>query len=165
MQDAGQTDAAPSVTAELLDLTCRVIASGRHAARRIAGQVQAFGLSEAEFRLLWELRASCGERSANDETTGPRGSIAPELLSQTELGRRLGLSASQVSAVVGRLRLARYVSGMRPPGNRRRQVWQLTEEGDAVLRRCLAQLTLGSSQEQTGGAPSTSAARAVEDAA
>jgi hypothetical protein len=47
--------------------------------------------------------------------------------------RRLGVSPAQVSALVERMRRKGLLDGCRPPGDRRRQMWRLTDRGRDAL--------------------------------
>lgn len=64
------------------------------------------------------------------------------LTGQRELSNRVGVSTAQISAIVERLRSIGLISGHRPPSDRRRQVWSITEKGQQCLHSlepsCLA---------------------------
>ncbi len=99
---------------------------GRLALRDIAAWVAAFGLSEIEFRLLWQLSTTANANEADAE------------LDQAALATRLAVSPAQVSAVVDRLRGAGRVIGVVPVGDRRRQLWLLTPTGRELVERVVA---------------------------
>lgn len=86
-----------------------------------------WGLTEALFSLLW----ASGQ--------APRSG-----LSQSELAHRSGLSPAHVSGLVEQLRRRGWLAGGRAAHDRRRQVWQLTDEGqqtlDAACQRLAEQL-------------------------
>ncbi len=81
-------------------------------------------LSEPELSMLW----TCREAPA-------------EGFSQTELARRLAVSAAGVSGLVEQLRGAGLLEGNRAMPDRRRQVWRLTPAGEATLQTILADLS------------------------
>ncbi len=121
------------LAADKLDKICDTIAAGRIAARVLAGQVRVLELSEPQVRLLWFLRSS--QRTENGRSSLP---------DQTRLAAGLGLSAAQVSSVVDLLRKQGMVASRPFPGDRRRQIWQLTPTGHEWTRRIathLAQLS------------------------
>lgn len=82
----------------------------------LASAAQPHDLSDSEFHLLWSfLPASASAASQND------------------LAAWLGVSAAQVSSLVERLRKKGWITGQRTATDRRRQVWQLTPAGRAVV--------------------------------
>jgi DNA-binding MarR family transcriptional regulator len=118
------------------------VAQGREAARTLDRWVEPLGLSETEFRLLWALLLRAGA-----PRTCTASHEAPDLsLDQTQLAAQLAASPAQVSASVVRLQGQGWVLGGRPQANRRRQVWQLTDDGrhllDLTLRRLAADAPL-----------------------
>lgn len=132
----------PVAAAERIDAACRQTAAGRLAARDLAEWVCEFGLSEAEFRLLWLLYR--GEALGEPRTAASLKSEqhpAEGLLDQAKLAARLVVSTAQVSGVVERLQTWQLIAGVRDSGDRRRQMWRLTETGEALLQtvtRCVA---------------------------
>lgn len=111
------------VAVQLLDDVCHRVATGRIAARALAELVEAFGLREIEFRLLWALSARAVE------------------LDQTQLTEELGCSPAQVSGIVEQQRAKGNLSGQAAAGDRRRQVWRLTPAGNALLEKVIAAKT------------------------
>ena len=81
------------------------------------------GLSQAQFALLWACRYAPAEG-----------------LSQNELAVNLALSPAHVSGQVEQLRAKGWLVGQRRAPDRRKQVWQLTGEGDARLAELLSAL-------------------------
>jgi len=106
--------------ASQIDAGCRLIAAGRQMARDLAAMVRGSGVSEAEFRLLWLLRSKSASEPCQSRD-------------QKQLAERLGLSPAQVSALVERLRAEDKIVASPTPGDRRRQVWQLTPTGVALV--------------------------------
>lgn len=111
---------ASDVVVGQVERTCRSSIDGRRAARALAAWAKPFELSEPEFQLLWRLRPLVGEG-----------------LDQTSLARTLTLSPAQVSATVERLRRGGWIVPHVARGDRRRQVWQLTDDGHALLAKML----------------------------
>jgi DNA-binding MarR family transcriptional regulator len=104
-----------------VDNTCRTAVDGRRAVRALAEWSQQFQLGEPEFQVLWCLRAS----RANG-------------LDQKTLAKLLACSPAQVSATVERLRSHGWISQRQSPGDRRRNLWQLTAGGTQLLDEMLA---------------------------
>jgi DNA-binding MarR family transcriptional regulator len=115
-----------------LNTICGVIAAGRIAARNLASQVRVLGLSETQVRLLWFLRST---ELAADASKAP-----PD---QTRLAAGLGFSAAQISSVVDTLREQGAVVSKPAPGDRRRQIWQLTPAGLEWTERILVHVARG----------------------
>ncbi|MCH2114432.1 MAG: MarR family transcriptional regulator [Pirellulales bacterium] len=111
---------APDTT-ELIDVACRLIVTGRSMARQLAAAVRAYGLSESEFRLLW-IAQRC------------------PACDQKQLANQLGLSPAQVSGLVERLRAGGSIFPSVAVDDRRRQLWQLTPSGGAMVSRIVAEL-------------------------
>lgn len=107
-----------------LDHICRQVTVGRAAARELAQLAGAFDLKEPEFRLLWRL---------SDETLkdSPEGRACG--LDQASLAESLGCSPAQVSALVERQRVRGTLVGCVAPGDRRRQIWQITPAGSRIV--------------------------------
>ncbi len=104
-----------------IELTCRTAIDGRRAARALAQWTQSFELGEAEFQLLWCLRAELGD--GRDQTT---------------LARELAISPAQVSAAVERMRAKGWICQQVAVGDRRRHLWQLSTAGQSLLDEMLA---------------------------
>lgn len=81
------------------------------------------GLTQAQFSLLWACRQA-----------------PPEGLSQNELALSLALSPAHVSGQVEQLRSKGWLAGERRAPDRRKQVWQLTADGNDRLQELLAVL-------------------------
>jgi len=101
-------------------MTCRTAANGRRAVRALADWAQRFGLGEPEFQVLWSLRWS--------HEAG---------LDQTSLAKSIACSPAQVSATVERIRLRGWIAQRHSPSDRRRNLWQLTAEGNQLLDQML----------------------------
>jgi DNA-binding MarR family transcriptional regulator len=103
-----------------LRTTCRTAADGRRATRALADWAQHFELGEPDFQVLWCLRGSgaCG-------------------LDQISLAKLLACSPAQVSATVERLRARGCISQRQSPGDRRRNLWQLTASGSQLIDHML----------------------------
>lgn len=117
-------DNAPALVnrpwAELLELLTRCERSLRD---ELAKRTGPHGLSEAQFSLLWACRQS-----------------PPGGLSQNELAQTLALSAAHVSGQVEQLRMKGLLAGHRRAPDRRRQVWQLTDDGQQRFESLLDEL-------------------------
>lgn len=134
----GSSPDATTHWAQNISRLCCQVAQGREAARTLDRWVGPLGLSETEFRLLWALLL----RAAQSRTADDARTTAEPSLDQTQLAAQLAASPAQVSASVVRLQRQGWVLGARPIANRRRQVWQLTDDGrqllDLTLRRLAA---------------------------
>jgi DNA-binding MarR family transcriptional regulator len=106
---------------EVVDRHCRQAVDGRRAMRGLSDWARRFGLSEPELQVLWKLR----------EVTGSG-------LDQTTLSHRLALSPAQVSATVERLCGRGWISPVSRPDDRRRRLWQLSEDGRRLIATMLA---------------------------
>jgi DNA-binding MarR family transcriptional regulator len=93
-----------------------------------------FGLSEAEFQLLWWLR------SAPDDG-----------FDQTALASALAFSPAQISASVERLRAQGHIAPTRPVADRRRHHWQLSATGRELIDQMLVAVTLLRREVNGGG--------------
>jgi DNA-binding MarR family transcriptional regulator len=107
--------------AERLERACCAAAAGRRAARALAEWAKPFGLTEAEFQMLWRLRPT--------STPGPN---------QSSLAGELSFSPAQVSAVVERLRQRDLIRECPATGDRRQHHWQLSAAGQILVNRMLA---------------------------
>lgn len=108
-----------------LRLVMQVGTVARAARRQLAVQVAGSELSEQEFLVLW---------LCDDATLTPR--------SQGELADVVGVSPAQMSGLVDRLRRRDLLQFERLGRDRRRQVWQLTVEGRALLTEVCRQLAV-----------------------
>jgi DNA-binding MarR family transcriptional regulator len=107
-------------SAERVDQACAAASNGRRAARALSEWTRRFGLTEAEFQLLWRLR------------------LAPaDGLNQTALAGALAFSPAQVSAVVEHLRQRALICERGAMGDRRRHHWQLAVDGQNLLNQML----------------------------
>lgn len=104
-----------------LQLLLQIGAAARAARRHLAGHVAASELNEQEFLVLW----LC------DDATGGKTPIAHR--GQGELAEAVGVSPAQMSGLVERLRVRNLLKFERCGTDRRRQVWQLTTAGQALL--------------------------------
>jgi DNA-binding MarR family transcriptional regulator len=102
-------------------VTCRTAAEGRRAARALAEWAQRFELGEPDAQVLWCLRR------------GPAGG-----LDQTTLAKQLACSPAQVSATVERMRSRGWITPWQRPGDRRRNLWRLSPDGNRLVDEMLA---------------------------
>jgi DNA-binding MarR family transcriptional regulator len=113
-----------------IDAACRLAADGKLAARDIATWLHGLQINEPEFRLLWLLARMAG------------GTAASGSLDQAEMADQLVVSPAQVSGAVERLRGLGMLQRINDQRDRRRQLWQVTEAGQALLTQivnCVAQ--------------------------
>ncbi len=103
-----------------VDRTCDAAVTGRRAARTLAEWSKRFRLTEAEFQLLWRLRAA------------PK-----EGIDQTTLANALAFSPAQISASVERLREQGWICSGNAASDRRRHHWQLSATGCELLEKML----------------------------
>ena len=108
-----------------LQLVLQIGAAARGVRRRLATQIAASELSEQEFLVLW---------LCDDAALAHRG--------QGELAEMVGVSPAQMSGLVERLRTRDLLKFERCGNDRRRQVWQLTTAGAALLAE-VCQLLVG----------------------
>ncbi|HEX2473912.1 MAG TPA: MarR family transcriptional regulator [Lacipirellulaceae bacterium] len=114
---------APSIGSSDLrriSFTCRSAADGRRAIRALGEWSERFELSESEFQILWCLRSASG--AGCDQTT---------------IARQLACSPAQISTTVERMRAAGWITQQNAPGDRRRRLWQLSEQGQSLLSEML----------------------------
>lgn len=123
-------------SAERIDAACRLAGEGKLAARRIAAWLAGAPVNEPEFRLLWLLAG------------GSQPDGAATSLDQAELAERLVVSPAQVSGAVERLRALGLLERIQHERDRRRQLWQVTNGGDELLRRIVSQVAAASSQRE-----------------
>jgi DNA-binding MarR family transcriptional regulator len=108
----------PVTQIDQIDRPCRAAIDGRRAARSLVEWTRQFGLSEAEFQLLWRLR------------------VAPnDGLDQTTLSEALAFSPAQISATVERLRNHGRISACSVQRDRRQHRWQISAAGRALLEQ------------------------------
>ncbi|MGE3244012.1 MAG: MarR family transcriptional regulator, partial [Pirellulales bacterium] len=118
-----EATAVISSAALRLDDACRLAIAGRRAGRMIAAWARSLDLAEPELQLLWCLRKEPGDG-----------------LDQTTIAQRLALSPAQVSTMVERLRASGRIV-LRPDAHdRRRNLWQLSVDGNSLVDQLLAQV-------------------------
>jgi DNA-binding MarR family transcriptional regulator len=125
-QTPGARDDCPLQWAELAELLGRCERTLRDDLSRHALPL---GLTQAQFSLMWACRQA-----------------PPDGLSQNELALSLALSPAHVSGQVEQLRAKGWLAGQRRAPDRRKQVWQLTSEGDARLQELLSALVTWAGQ-------------------
>jgi DNA-binding MarR family transcriptional regulator len=108
---------------QCLGLLSRLTSAIRSIRRALGEAAKPIGLNETQALLLY----FCHD--------------APAGRAQRELADMLGMSPAQVSGLVEQLRSRGLMEGRRPPNDRRRQVWHLTESGQAVLDQLMTSLT------------------------
>jgi len=105
-----------ATTSSCLQLVQQLAAFSRQLRRQLADCVRGTDLNETQFLLLW--------LCASAEGPGP---------SQRQMADQLGLSTGQVSGLVEQLRERGLLDCHRPKEDRRRQVWQLTSQGEQLI--------------------------------
>ena len=115
--------AQPSATLRWLELSELVARCQRLLSNGVSRHTLRHGLGEVQLSLLW---------ACND---GPEAG-----LSQCELSQALSLSAAHISGQVEQLRAKGLLAGHRRPPDRRRQVWQLTDQGREGFQSLLSEL-------------------------
>lgn len=128
--------ASGSSSVERINATCRLAAEGKLAARRIAAWLGGSEINEPEFRLLWLLAGT----ASSDVLAVP--------LDQADLAEQLVVSPAQVSGAVERLRSFGLVERVQHQRDRRRQLWRVTEAGDALLRQIVGRVHAAFSQQE-----------------
>jgi DNA-binding MarR family transcriptional regulator len=123
--DRSSGAASGSSSAERISAACRLAAEGKLAARRIANWLAGSEINEPEFRLLWLLAGAASTR------------VSATALDQADLAELLVVSPAQVSGAVERLRSLGLVERVQHQRDRRRQLWRVTEAGDALLRQII----------------------------
>ncbi len=134
--------ALPDSLSESLHNACQQIIAGRAASRQIAEMVRPFALSEAEFRLLWQLYSY---HSRGNLVTPPSPTLKGKTIhgpsrDQTSIRTDLAMSAAQISALVERLRTLGWLAREVDPRDRRRQLLQLTRPGITLVEKILSQM-------------------------
>ncbi len=99
-----------------LQLVLQLGAAARAVRRQLADKIAPSELSEQEFLVLW---------LCDDASHAHRG--------QGELAETVGVSPAQMSGLVERLRSRDLLKFERCGSDRRRQVWQLTSNGESLL--------------------------------
>jgi DNA-binding MarR family transcriptional regulator len=128
--------ASGSQSVEQINTVCRLAAEGKLAARRIAAWLGGSEINEPEFRLLWLL---AGTASAE---------VSAVPLDQADLAEQLVVSPAQVSGAVERLRSLGLVERLQHQRDRRRQLWRVTEAGDALLGRVVDRVRQTASHQE-----------------
>ena len=128
--------ASGSSSVERISAACRLAAEGKLAARRIAVWLGGLEINEPEFRLLWLLAGT----ASTDVSAVP--------LDQADLAEQLVVSPAQVSGAVERLRNLGLVERIQHERDRRRQLWRVTEAGEALLRRIVDRVHEAASQRE-----------------
>ena len=129
-----------------VDAACRRVVAGKLATKELAGWVRELGVSESEFRLLWQLEFD-GGGAAHD--TGTRSETLPD---QAMLAEQLALSPAQMSGLVERLSAAGFIEPEQSPRDRRRQAWRIALAGRLLVSNVVARVepphsTAASAQE------------------
>lgn len=70
--------------------------------------------------------------------------------SQSELAEQLGISPAAISDLVERMRRQQLLVGDRSPTDRRRQVWQVTDDGRAALGHLRHACSVWAAQPEAG---------------
>jgi DNA-binding MarR family transcriptional regulator len=131
---SGTASSWPSV--ERINAACRLAAEGKLAARRIAVWLSGSAINEPEFRLLWLLAGAA------------RSDASAAALDQADLAEQLVVSPAQVSGAVERLRNLGLVERLQHQRDRRRQLWRVTEAGDALLRQIVNRICASPSHQE-----------------
>ena len=103
----------------LLHLIQSAGSAGRQLRRWLSDRLERFDLGETEFFVLW----LCRQRPEHGGWV------------QGELAQAAGISPAQASSLVERLRKRGLLAMKRSTIDRRRQVWHLLQEGEALLGR------------------------------
>lgn len=114
------SSAESTVAGQWAELT-RLLARALRSVQRLSADLE---IAEAEWLLLWV----CSQ--AGDTGTA-----------QVVFAQALGVSAAQVSTLVERLREQGWLQSERCTQDRRRRLWNLTDEGRAVLQRASEAIT------------------------
>jgi DNA-binding MarR family transcriptional regulator len=123
------TPTPPSPAARWLTLADQLACSARLLWERIGQEAEPFGLNDTQISLLW----SCLDCPLDG-------------VSQSQLADVLRISPAHVSGLVEQLRRKGLLQGRRPTTDRRRQLWQLTPQGQTVLNTLLERLASWSTQ-------------------
>jgi DNA-binding MarR family transcriptional regulator len=138
---------------------CQHVHAGKLAARQLAAWVAGRGVTEAEFRLLWQLFAAAETAVASAARVGQGvagdAPLEPAILDQATIAERLAASPAHVSGAVERLSGAGFISPIAATADRRRQCWQLTFAGRALVLAVLASVASSAAGAATteGAAP------------
>jgi DNA-binding MarR family transcriptional regulator len=113
----------PLASQQWVELTELIARCERLLRDDLAERTSPQGISESQFSVLW----ACHQ-------------APPGGLSQNELAQALALSAAHISGQVEQLRAKGLMAGHRRAPDRRRQVWQLTDQGHRQLEMLFEQL-------------------------
>lgn len=113
----------PTASRQWVELTELMAQCERLLRDELAQRTSPQGISDAQFSLLWACQRA------------PAGGV-----SQNELAQTLALSAAHISGQVEQLRVKGLLAGHRRAPDRRRQVWQLTDQGHERLESLLKEL-------------------------
>jgi DNA-binding MarR family transcriptional regulator len=117
--DSPDTD---SRSVRWLDLAERISFCGRLLRTGLDRRLEACGLGAGQFSILW----ACHE--------------TPSGAGQSALAEMLAVSPAHVSGLVEQLRGRGLLVARRPASDRRRQLWQVTPEGQLLVEKVLAEL-------------------------
>ncbi len=124
----------PGASTLLIEQACQAAIDGRFAGRALAAWANSLELSEPELQVLWYLRQE------QDDGTD-----------QTRIARQLVFSPAQVSVTVERLRAEGRLVQRPTVGDRRRHLWQLTDQGQALVEKLIAHVELEGAKPQAAG--------------
>ncbi len=116
LRTAGPDSPWTSSAERLLRLVYRTSTAARQLRRQLAERVARWQLSDSEMLILW----LCWRMGKSGQVQG-------------ELASALGISPAQTSALVEGLRKRDYLVQERSALDRRRQIWRLTANGEALL--------------------------------
>lgn len=137
-----------------VDAACRLIASGKLAARELAAWVGGLGVSDSEFRLLWLLQHGAREAGADGAW-----------LDQAALAEQLVISPAQVSGIVERLSVAELIEHQRRPTDRRRQLWRISMAGQLLVSNVIARVDAQAANSTAPGGASFRRGATAKEAA
>lgn len=126
-----------------VDAACRRVVAGKLATKELAGWVRELGVTESEFRLLWQLEFSA---SGDAVEAGSRHESPPD---QAMLAERLALSPAQLSGLVERLGATGLIEPERCSRDRRRQTWRISLAGRLLVGNVVARVGLSHSTAAT----------------
>ncbi len=127
-----------------VELGERISVCARTLRERVSQAAAQHDLTPLEFTVLF----SCRQRAATppaSQASGANGHTSPEGaeppgLSQNQIALAASVSPAHVSGLVEQLRIKGLLSGQRSATDRRRQHWQATPTGAALLQSVLAEL-------------------------
>lgn len=117
-----------------VDAACRQVVAGKLAARLLGAWVRELGVSDSEFRLLWQLER---ELNAATESAASRKPLPPD---QAMLAERLAVSPAQMSGMVERLSAEGLIEPDRSTKDRRRQAWRISLAGQLLVSNVIARV-------------------------